>query len=104
MTENIEVISHKLETVHADVRQIESSVKDLTDAIVRLALIEERQTQTAMALERAFGLLDKLETRIAALEQLAPSNRRIHIWIDRATWVVMGLMGMALMRQIGLGS
>lgn len=105
MTEghHIEVIAHKLETLHSDVREIEIILRELTAAITRLSLIEERQTQAAAALERSFVALDKLETRIASLEQLAPANRRIHIWIDRAVWGALGLMGMALAKQIGFG-
>lgn len=100
---NIELISHKIETLHSDVREIETILRELTAAITRLSLIEERQTQAAAALERAFSTMDRLEVRISALEQLAPANRRIHIWIDRGVWGLLGLMGMALARQIGLG-
>jgi chromosome segregation ATPase len=105
MTEHhMEVLAHKLETLHSDVREIETVLRELAAAITRLALIEERQSQAAAALERAFITMDKLEARISSLEQLAPSNRRLHIWIDRGIWGLLGLMGMALVKQIGLGS
>ena len=97
-----DVLSHKLETLHTDVRKIESVLQDLTAAITRLAVVEERQSTTAAALERAFKALGKVEDRVAALELQVPSNRKLSVWVDRVTWAALGLLGMYIMKSLGL--
>ena len=97
-----DVLSHKLETLHTDVRKIESVLQDLTAAITRLAVVEERQSTTAAALERAFKALSKVEGRVAALELQVPANRKLSVWVDRVTWAALGLLGMYVMKSLGL--
>ena len=97
-----DVLSHKLETLHTDVRKIESVLQDLTAAITRLAVVEERQSTTAAALERAFKALSKVEDRVAALELQVPANRKLSVWVDRVTWAALGLLGMYVMKSLGL--
>lgn len=97
-----DVLSHKLETLHTDVRKIEQVLQDLTVAITRLAIVEERQSTTAAALERAFKALEKLEARIVAIELQAPANRKLSVWVDRVTWAALGLLGMYVMKSLGV--
>lgn len=67
------VQSLRLETLHNDVQEIKSALGDLTRAVTKLALIEERQLQAAASLDRAFTALDRLEKRIQRLETLSVS-------------------------------
>lgn len=97
-----DVLSHKLETLHTDVRKIESVLQDLTVAITRLAIVEERQSTAAAALERAFKALEKVEDRITSLELQVPANRKLSVWVDRVTWAALGLLGMYVMKSLGL--
>lgn len=83
-------LSARLETLHSDVSDIKSALKDLTTAITKLALIEERVAITANALERAFKTIGKIEERVAALELKAPLNERSNAWIDRFVMIVVG--------------
>jgi len=86
-------LSARLETLHSDVADIKSALKDLTTAITKLALIEERVAITANALERAFKTISKVEERVSALELKAPLNDRSAAWLDR---LVMTIVGAAL--------
>lgn len=97
-----DILSHKLETLHVDVRKIEHVLQDLTVAITRLAIVEERQSTTAAALERAFKALEKLESRIVAIELQVPANRKLSVWVDRVTWAALGLLGMYVMKSLGV--
>ena len=87
------VLSARLETLHGDVADIKAAMRDLTAAITKLALIEERVSITANALERAFSTISKVEERVAALELKAPLNERSNAWLDR---IVMTIVGAAL--------
>lgn len=97
-----EVLSHKLETLHEDVRQIEHVLRDLTSAITKLAVVEERQNSTVAALERAFKALEKIEDRITVLEMQVPANRKVSVWVDRVVWAALGLLGMFVMKSLGI--
>lgn len=98
----VDVLTLKLQTLHEDVGEMKSVLKDLTAAITKLALIEERQTQAAAAQERAFGVLAKLEERVASLETHVPANKRMNVWFDRALWGAIGLLCMFVAKKTGL--
>jgi len=86
-------MASKLMSLHDDVYEIKSALKDLTSAITKLALIEERQTVTNTALERAFGAISRVEDRLSELERLQPINNQSRMWVERA---VLALAGAAL--------
>jgi len=97
------VLNLQLKTLHEDVSEMKSVLKDLATAITKLALIEERQANAAAALERAFGALERVEARVAALEKDVPANKRVNVWVDRAIWAGLGLLAMTVMKKSGLG-
>lgn len=99
---DMSLLSHRLDTLHSDVGEMKAAMRELTTAITKLALIEERQTHAALAQERAFNVLSKLEERVARLETLAPANKRVNIWLDRASWAGLGLLAMLLVKKSGL--
>lgn len=90
MDQDVSVLSARLQSLHQDVGEIKSALGSLTEAITKLALIEERQVVTNNALERAFLALEKLENRITALEKDAPANKRSNIWVDRVLALIVG--------------
>ena len=111
------VLSHKLETLHGDVGEIKAALRDLTQAVTRLALVEERQAQSSAALDRAFRALERVEQRIAALElqtpdrldqrlvhleQQAPQSTRAAAWVDRAVWACAAAGVMYVAKSAGL--
>jgi len=87
-------LAGKLMSLHEDVSEIKGALKDLTSAITKLALIEERQTVTNAALERAFVAISRVEDRLTELERLAPMNNQSRIWVEL---FVVALAGAALM-------
>jgi regulator of replication initiation timing len=90
MDQDVSVLAARLQSLHKDVGEIKSALGSLTEAITKLALIEERQTVTNNALERAFVALEKLEHRIGTLEKEAPLNNKSNIWVDRIIMLIVG--------------
>lgn len=90
MDQDVSVLAARLQSLHKDVGEIKSALGSLTEAITKLALIEERQTVTNNALERAFVALEKLEHRIFTLEKEAPLNNKSNIWVDRIIMLIVG--------------
>jgi hypothetical protein len=90
----LNTLATKLQSLHSDVSDIKGALNELTRAINKLAVIEERQAVTTASIERAFTAIAKVEERLLELEKLAPENHRIGAWVDRA---VMAVVGAALM-------
>lgn len=76
-------LASKLMSLHEDVSEIKGALKDLTSAITKLALIEERQSVTNAALERAFVAISRVEDRLTELERIAPINNQARVWVER---------------------
>lgn len=83
--------------LHSDVVEMKTALSELSKAITKLALVEERQAQTADAMERAFKAIGKIEDRISALELAAPKTKETNTLVDR---FILGLV-MAVMGFVG---
>lgn len=99
----------RLDALHGDVGEIKSTLKSLSDAILKLALVEERQARANEAIERAFGSVSRvdnkvgaLELRVIELEKAVPAYDRASQWVDRAVWGCLGLLGMYVAKSVGL--
>ena len=95
-------ISVKLDLLHDDVSDMKSVLKDLTIAINRLAVVEERQTQAAAALERAFGALERVEGRLAVLELQGVSSKQTNDWMGKAVWAAVAAVAVFAGKKVGL--
>lgn len=95
-----DVFSLKLDALHKDVGEVKTALNKLSDAITKLALVEQQQGQIAAALERAFKAiskveeamthdLDALDARVTIVEQAQPRFNSAAVWVDR------GLVGLA---------
>jgi hypothetical protein len=92
-----QVLAVRLESLHSDVTEVKTALNRLSDAITKLALIEQTQTQTADALERAFRAIERIENRLSLLEQAQPRNDQTSIWVDRGITGLIGIfVGIAL--------
>lgn len=88
------VLTVKIDMLHSDVVDMKIAVNELSKAITKLALVEERQAQTADAMERAFKAIGKIEDRLSALELAAPKTKETNAWVDRFILaLVMALAG-----------
>lgn len=92
----------KLEQLHSDVGEIKSALGKLSDAIIKLALIEERQTTASASLERAFKALERVEHRISALEQSNVTSKRTSGWVDKVVTAAVGVMLLLVLKKSGV--
>lgn len=116
----IDVIATKMDAMHSDMNDMKQAVRGLTDAVTKLALIEERQTQAALAQERAFKVIERLENKIAdcerelgskldgvegrvdTLERDAPMQRQTSVWVTSAVWAAAGFACLIVLNKLGL--
>lgn len=98
----VAVIAVKLDALHGDMNDMKSTLKGLADAIIKLALVEERQGEFAKAQERAFELLDRMDRRVDVLELASPASTRVANWFDKALWAAVVIVGVFLFKKAGL--
>ena len=72
---DVNVLTVKIDMLHSDVVDMKTALNELSKAITKLALVEERQAQTADAMERAFKAIGRIEDRVSALELTAPKTK-----------------------------
>lgn len=92
----------KLDAMHEDITDIKLVLKELTVAINRLAIVEERQSQAADALERAFTALEKVEIRVTNLEMVSVTSKQTNDWVGKAVWAAVAVVAVFVARAVGL--
>lgn len=116
----VQVIAHKLESLHGDVGDMRTILRELTAAVTKLAVIEERQGQTSLALERAFKEIERcgsrhdvqhassiaelklLQARVAAIEVMAPATKQTNVWVMAFVTGMAVLVFMFIANKVGL--
>lgn len=109
-----------IEMIADKVVRMESAMDKLTDAITKLAVIEEKQSADRQALERAFmaiqksdercqllfektsAKLDAIDGRVDGLEAAAPQTAQIQQWVTSAVWAAAGLGAYIVINKLGL--
>ena len=97
-----DILKVQLDNLHSDVKGMESVLQELTKAITKLAVMEERQANAHIAIERAFGILSKIEERVGALEKAVINTSRTSLWVDRALWATAAAALMYIAKKTGL--
>ena len=98
-----DVLAFKLEALHQDVTEVKASLDKLSEAITKLALVEQQQTQIASSLKRAFRAIGKIEDRLNVLEQIQPQTTETAKWVDRGLVALAGAGAVLIGRSVGLG-
>jgi DNA repair ATPase RecN len=98
---SIDVLNVKLEALHTDVGEIKTALDRVSDAITKLALVEQQQNQIASSLERAFKAISKVEDRLAKLEQAQPSHNKAAEWVDKGVMALAGAGLVLVAKAIG---
>jgi hypothetical protein len=81
---------------------MEEAVRQLTDQVGKLVVIEERQTQTVAAVDRAFAEIRINAASIKALELAQPINSRTNVWVERLMTACVGAVLAAVLMNVGL--
>ena len=127
----IDVLAERVEGLCSDMSEMKIGISKMADALTKLAIVEERQTQTILAQERAFQALERVEerqrqhelqcrdqekevrqliadsnerlsTRVAELEKAEPMQAQTSKWVTAAVWGAAWLLAMFVAKQLGL--
>lgn len=91
-----------INSLREDVSEIKGFMSKMSDAIERLARLEERHCNTASSLERAFTSISKIDSRLAALEKSQPVQSMASGWIVNGAWTAVGILTLAALKKIGV--
>lgn len=127
----MQVLATKIERLGEDISEMRASVVKMTDALIKFAVIEERQTQTILAQDRIAMTLDRLSLRLDSheksclaqekelraliadtakdlsqrideLEKSEPLQEQTSKWVMAAVWGAAGLAALLIAKQLGL--
>ena len=129
--EHMEVLATKIEGLAQDMNEMKHGIAKMANALTKLAIVEERQTQTILAQERAFKALERVEerqrqhelqcrdqeevlrqliadsnerlsARVGELEKAEPMEAQTSKWVTAAVWGAAGLLALFVAKQLGL--
>lgn len=106
---DINVVITRLGLLSDDVGELKETLRQIASAVTRLALVEERQSQTNEALSRAFKQIDKvelkltgIEQRLGSLERMQPQQQQTSAWVTTMLWATAGAAVMFVAKKVGI--
>ena len=102
MANDTDILAVRFNLLQEDVSEIKTALGKLSDAITKLALVEQSQIATADALERAFQAIERVERRLEKIEQSVPENAESAKWVDRGVTALVCAAAAAIAKASGL--
>ena len=125
----IDVLGERVEGLCADMNEMKHGIAKMADALTKLAIVEERQTQTILAQERAFKALERVEERqrthelvckdqdkevrqliadsnerlsirVAELEKAEPMQAQTSKWVTAGVWGALALLASFIVPRV----
>ena len=125
----IDVLAERVEGLCADMTEMKHGIAKMADALTKLAIVEERQTQTILAQERAFKALERVEerqrthelqcrdqdkevrqliadsnerlsARVGELEKAEPMQAQTSKWVTAGVWGALALLASFMVQRI----
>ena len=126
---NMQVLATKIEGLAQDMSEMKHGIAKMADALTKLAIVEERQTQTILAQERAFKALERVEERqrlhelvcrdqdkevrqliadsnerlsirVAELEKAEPMQAQTSKWVTAGVWGALALLASFIVPRV----
>lgn len=117
----VNVLAERIDGLCSDMSEMKHGITKMADALTKLAVVEERQTQTILAQERAFKALERVEAhqrqheaacreqekelrssiedvrdgldrRVTELEKAEPMQQQTSQWVSAAVWGSLALI------------
>ena len=125
----MQVLATKIEGLAQDMSEMKHGITKMADALTKLAIVEERQTQTILAQERAFKALERVEerqrthelvckdqdkevrqliadsnerlsARVSELEKAEPMQAQTSKWVTAGVWGALALLASFIVPRI----
>jgi len=81
-----ERITHHIQRIREDQHAMRAAIERMSEAVTRLALVEERQAAASNAIDRAAQAVEKMDERLRRLELAEPLQAKAAEWVQSALW------------------
>jgi hypothetical protein len=98
----VERIAHHIQRIREDQHAMRAAIERMSEAVTRLALVEERQTAASSAIDRLALTLEKLDERLRRLEVAEPMQAKAAEWVQSALWALAAAAAMFIAGKAGL--
>ena len=98
----IERITHHIQRIREDQHAMRAAIERMSEAVTRLALVEERQAAASTAIDRLAQSLEKLDERLRHLEVAEPMQAKATEWVQAALWALATAAAMFIAGKAGL--
>lgn len=97
-----ERISHHIQRIREDQRAMRAAIERMSEAVTRLAPVEERQAAASTAIERLVQSLEKLDERLRRLELTEQTQAKTAAWVQSALWAMAAGAAIFVAKKVGL--
>ena len=98
----IERLTYHIQHIREDQHAMRAAIERMSEAVTRLALVEERQASASTAIERLVQSLEKLDERLRRLEVSEPVQAKAAEWVQSAVWAAAAAAVMFMAGKAGL--
>lgn len=98
----IERLTHHIQRIREDQHAMRAAIERMSEAVTRLALVEERQAAASTAIERLVQSLERLDERLRRLEVAEPMQTKAAEWVQSALWALATAAAMFMAGKAGL--
>ena len=125
----VNVLAERIDGLCVDMNEMKHGIAKMADALTKLAIVEERQTQTILAQERAFQALERVEerlrqhelvcrdqdkevrqliadsnerlaARVGELEKAEPMQAQTSKWVTAGVWGALALLASFIVPRV----
>ena len=125
----VNVLAERIDGLCVDMNEMKHGIAKMVDALTKLAIVEERQTQTILAQERAFKALERVEerqrthelvckdqdkevrqliadsnerlaARVGELEKAEPMQAQTSKWVTAGVWGALALLASFIVPRV----
>ena len=98
----IERISHHIQRIREDQHAMRAAIERMSEAVTRLALVEERQAAASAAIERLVQALEKADERLRRLELAEQTQTKTAALVQAALWALAAAAAAFIAKKVGL--
>ena len=97
-----ERLTHHIQRIREDQHAMRAAIERMSEAVTRLALVEERQAAASTAIDHMAQVLEKLDERLRRLEVAEPMQAKVAEWVQSALWAAAAAAVMFVAGKAGL--
>jgi hypothetical protein len=101
-SEQIAALARDIQHTRSDQASMKATIERMSEAVNRLAIIEERQAASSHAIERVMATVEKIEVRVRALEVAEPMQAKTSERIQSAVWAMVSAVAVFVAHKVGL--